>query len=79
MSHIWMIIDHMYRKNPEILCYPELRGAEMSAMLITIRFLKKYPGEDRPYLKLIEDCNNFIPLQSNNLFTLRQELKRLPR
>ena len=38
----------------------------MSSMLIAIRFFEKYPGEDRPYLKLIEDCNNFIPLQSIN-------------
>ena len=38
----------------------------MSAMLIAIKFLKRYPREDRPYLKLLEDNNNLIPLQSNN-------------
>ena len=66
MFHIWMIIDHIYGKNLEILCYPELREAEMSAMLITIRFFKKYPRKYRPYLKLIEDHNNIILLQSYN-------------
>ena len=77
MSHIWMIMDHVFVKNPEILCCPELRGAEMSAIIIAIRFFEKYPAEDRPYLKLIEDYNNLLSLQSNNLFTLLQELKRL--
>ena len=66
MSHMWMIMDHLYGKNPEVLCYPELRGAEKSAMLIAIKFLKKYSREDRPYLKLLEDHNNLIPLQSKN-------------
>ena len=66
MSHIWMVMDNVYGKSPKILCYPELRRSEMSAMLVAIKFLKKYPREDRPYLKLIEDDNNLIPLQSNN-------------
>lgn len=66
MSHIWMIMDYIYSQNPDILNFPELHGPEISTMMIAIEFLKKYPKEERAYLKLLYDHNDLMPLHSNN-------------
>ncbi|KMQ85721.1 hypothetical protein RF55_15554 [Lasius niger] len=66
MSHIWMIMDYIYDQNPDILNFPELNGPEVASMMVAIEFLKKYPKEDRAYLKLLYDHNDLMPLHSNN-------------
>ncbi|AXA52563.1 putative capsid [Linepithema humile rhabdo-like virus 1] len=66
MSHMWMIIDSIFCQHPDILNFSELRGPEISAMSVAISFLKRFPYEDRAYLKLLYDHNDLIPLHSQN-------------
>lgn len=61
-----MIMDYIYDQNPDILNFPELSGPEIASMMVAIDFLKKYPKEDRAYLKLLHDHNDLMPLHSNN-------------
>ena len=66
MSHIWSIMRYIFNDNQEVLAFPELHVSKVSSTSTNIAFLKRYPKEDRPYLKLIGDHNNLIPLQSGN-------------
>lgn len=67
MSHIWMIMEYVYDQNPDILSFPELCGPEVAGMMNAINyFLKKYPKEERAYLKLLYDHTDLFPLHSTN-------------
>jgi len=66
MSHIWLIMEYVYNQHPDILNFPELRGPEISTMMVAINFLRRYPYEDRAYLKFLYDHNDLLPLHSNN-------------
>lgn len=66
MSHVWMIMEHIYDRNPDVLTFPKLGGPEIAAMSVAIDFLLKYPKGDRPYLKLLFDHNDLKPLHSAN-------------
>ncbi|QPL15291.1 nucleoprotein [Hymenopteran arli-related virus OKIAV98] len=67
MGHIYMIHKFIYEQNPEILAFPELSGYETSPMTHVNRFLMNYTPEDRPYLKLLFDHDELIPLQVGNM------------
>nr|UXD80088.1 putative capsid protein [Myrmica rubra rhabdo-like virus 1] len=66
MSHIWMIMTFIYEQNPDILCFPELNGPEVATMTTAIKFLKRYPREERGFLKLLYDHHDLKPLHSGN-------------
>ncbi|QWT43286.1 putative nucleocapsid protein [Anisopteromalus calandrae negative-strand RNA virus 2] len=66
MNHIYLIINHVYVNNPDILAFTEFVGPEQSAMALAFKVLGEKPAEDRPYIKLLYDEPQLEALHAKN-------------
>ncbi|QPL15361.1 nucleoprotein [Hymenopteran arli-related virus OKIAV100] len=60
MGHIFNIMIHIVEKNPDVLAFPELMGAERSCLEQAFEFLSEVPEGDRPFVKFLrshEECD----------------------
>lgn len=65
MSHMPLIMHHIFDKNKDLLQFSELSG-EKYMIHRAMEFMIRYPNEDRPFLKLLLPDRELRVLESSN-------------